>query len=256
MGMALAAPRDHPEFFEYFLNPANHKPGIPVDYISYHFYASPTRSLTISDWQYTFFDQADGFLSTVRYIDNIRKRLSPKTKTDLDELGVILPTDNTAADKVPPPAAYYNLAGSLYAYLYIQLSRLQIDLVGESQLVGYPTQYPSVSMMNWTNNKPNPRFWVLKLIMNSFHPGDSLVDTNLGGSGSGDVEAQAFVTPTGRKVLLANKRDHAIEVKLPDAQKASALTVDESTGDEPARNVKLTDGYIRLEPFAVSVVSW
>ena len=256
MGMALAAPRDHPEFFEYFLNPANHKPGIPVDYISYHFYASPTRSQSISDWQYTFFDQADGFLSTVRYIDNIRKRLSPQTKTDLDELGVILPTDNTAADKVPPPAAYYNLAGSLYAYLYIQLSRLQIDLVGESQLVGYPTQYPSVSMMNWTNNKPNPRFWVLKLIKNSFHPGDFLVDTNLNGSGSGDVEAQAFVTPAGRKLLLANKRDHAIEVKLPDAQNPSALTVDESSGDEPARSVKLTEGTIRLEPFAVSVVSW
>lgn len=256
IGMALAAPRDHPEFFEYFLNPGNHKPGIPLDYISYHFYASPTRSQSISDWQYTFFDQADGFLSTVRYIDNIRKRLSPQTKTDLDELGVILPTDNTAADKVPPPAAYYNLAGSLYAYLYIQLSRLQIDLVGESQLVGYPTQYPSVSMMNWTNNKPNPRFWVLKLIKDSFHPGDSLVDTNLSGSGSGDVEAQAFVTPAGRKLLLANKRDHAIEVKLPDAQKASALTVDESSGDEPARAVKLTDGAIKLEPFGVSVVSW
>jgi hypothetical protein len=147
MGLALAAPRDHPEFFEYFLNPANHKPGIPLDYISYHFYASPTRSQTIADWQYTFFDQADGFLSTVRYVESIRKRLSPETKTDLDELGVILPTDNTAADKVPPPTAYYNLAASLYAYLYIELSRLQIDIIGESQLVGYPTQYPSVSMI-------------------------------------------------------------------------------------------------------------
>ncbi len=253
MGLALAAPRDHPEFFEYFLNPANHKSGIPMDYISYHFYASPTRSQTIADWQYTFFDQADGFLSTVRYVESIRKRLSPKTKTDLDELGVILPTDNTPADKVPPPAAYYNLAGSLYAYLYVELSRLQIDIIGESQLVGYPTQYPSVSMMNWINNKPNPRFWVLKLIKDNFHPGDTLVDTNLEGS---DVEAQAFLTPAGRKLLLANKRDHDVEVKLPDAQKASVLTVDESTGDEPARSVKTNDGKIRLEPFAVSVVSW
>jgi len=256
MGMALAAPREHPEFFEYFLNHANHKPGIPLDYISYHFYASPTRSQNISDWQYTFFDQADGFLSTVRFAENIRKRLSPETKTDLDELGVILPTDNTAADKVPPPAGYYNLAGSLYAYLYVELSRLQIDVIGESQLVGYPTQYPSVSMMNWLNNKPNPRFWVLKLIKDNFHPGDSLVATNLGGPSSGDVEAQAFLTPAGHKLLLANKRDHAIEVKLPDAQKASALTVDESTGDEPAHSVKLADGKIKLEPFAVSVVSW
>src|ERR1017187_2865459 len=36
MGMALAMPRDNPRYFEYFLNPANHKPGIPLDYISYH----------------------------------------------------------------------------------------------------------------------------------------------------------------------------------------------------------------------------
>lgn len=256
MGMALAAPKEHPEFFEYFLNPANHKAGIPLDYISYHFYASPTRSQKISDWQYTFFDQADGFLSTVRFAESIRKRLSPETKTDLDELGVILPTDNTAADKVPPPAGYYNLAGSLYAYLYIELSQLQIDLVGESQLVGYPTQYPSVSMMNWINNKPNPRFWALKLIKDNFHAGDSLVETKLEGEASSDVAAQGFLTPGGHKLLLANKRDHAIEVKLPDAQKASALAVDESSGDEPAHRVKLADGKITLEPFAVSVVSW
>jgi hypothetical protein len=256
MGMALAAPRDHPEYFEYFLNPANHKPGIPLDYISYHFYASPTRSQGISDWQYTFFDQADGFLSMVRFVESIRKRLSPATKTDLDELGVILPTDNTAVDKVPPPAGYYNLAGSLFAYLYIELARQQIDLVGESQLVGYPTQYPSVSMMNWINNKPNPRFWVLKLIKDNFHAGDSLVETNLGGPASSDVAAQAFLTPGGHKLLLANKRDHVVEVKLPDAQKASALTVDESSGDEPAHSVNPADGMIKLEPFAVSVVSW
>ncbi len=256
MGMALAAPRDHPEFVEYFLNPANHKPKIPLDYISYHFYATPTRSQTVDDWQYTFFDQADGFLSIAHYIDNIRKRLSPATKTDADELGSILPTDNTAADKVPPPAIYWNLAGSLYAYLYIGLTRLQVDIIGESQLVGYPSQYPSVSMMDWTNNKPNARFWVLKLIKDNFHPGDSLVNTNLEGPNSGDVEAQAFLTPAGRKLLLVNKRDHAVEMKLPDAGQASALAVDESTGDGPAHRVDLADGKIRLKPFAVSVVSW
>jgi hypothetical protein len=253
MGLALAAPKLRPDFFEYFLNPANHKQGIPLDYISYHFYASPTRSQTIADWQYTFFDQADGFLTTVRYVENIRKRLSPETKTDLDELGVILPTDNTAVDKVPPPAAYYNLAGSLYAYLFVELSRLQIDIIGESQLVGYPTQYPSVSMMNWIDNKPNPRFWVLKLIKDNFHPGDTLVDTKLEGQ---DVEAQAFLTPAGHKLLLANKRDHAVEVTLPDAQNASVLTVDVSSGDEPARNTKPVAGKIKLDAFAVSVVSW
>lgn len=256
MGPALAAPGGHPDFFEYFLNPAHHKPGIPLDYVSYHFYASPSRSQTLADWQYTFFDQAEGFLNTVRYVEGIRKRLSPSTKTDLDELGVILPTDNTAADTVPPPPAYWNLAGSLYAYLFIQLSRLQIDVIGESQLIGYPTQFPSVSLMDWTTNKPNARFWVLKLIKDSFHPGDKLVDTNMDGSSSADVEAQAFLTTSGHKLLLVNKRNHTVDVKLPNAQNASGEAVDESTGDGPAHNVKPHDGEITLDPFAVSVVSW
>ena len=253
MGLALAGVSLGPQYFEYFLNHKNHKAGIPLDFISYHFYASPTKDQNLENWQYTFFNQADGFLNTVRYVEAIRKRLSPQTKTDLDELGVILPTDNTPADKVAPPAAYWNLAGSMYAYLFIELERMQIDIIGESQLIGYPTQFPSVSMMDWQNNKPNARFWVLKLIKDSFHPGDKLVDTALN---SQDVTAQAFDTPTGHKLLLVNKRDRALEVALPDADAASALTVDEQTGDNPARAVKPADGKLILEPFAVTVVNW
>jgi hypothetical protein len=256
MGMALAMPSLTPRYFEYFLDHKNHRPGIPLDIISYHFYASPGEGQTIENWQYTFFDQAAGFLNTVRYVEEIRKRLSPETRTDTDELGVILPTDNKAGDDVPPPPAYWNLAGSLYAYLYIELSQLQIDIIGESQLVGYPTQFPSVSMMNWQTNKPNARFWVLKLIKDSFHPGDTLVETKLDGVHSGDVTAQAFITPGGHKLLLANQRNRAIEIALPDAARANALTVDLATGDGPARSVKPAEGKIKLEPFAVTVVSW
>jgi Glycosyl hydrolases family 39 len=246
MGMALAAPNSNPHFFEYFLNPANHKPGIPLDYISYHFYASPAPEETLDSWQYTLFDQEYGFLNTVRYAETIRKRLSPNTKTDLDELGVILPRDNKLA-------AYWNLAGAVYADLFIELSRLQIDIVGESQLIGYPTQFPSVSMMDWITNQPNARFWVLKLIKDSFHPGDKLVETSWS---TGDLAAQAFVTPAGRKLLLVNKRKRELAVKLPDADKATALAVDTETGNKPARAVQLTAGTIKLEPFAVTVVSW
>ncbi len=64
------------------------------------------------------------------------------------------------------------------------------------------------------------------------------------------------MTPAGRKLLLVNKRNHAVEVPLPDADKATALTVDVETGDGPARSVKPEDGKIQLEPFAVTVVSW
>ncbi len=253
MGLALATPSASPRWFEYFLNHANHKAGIPINYISYHFYASPTRDQKVDNWQYTFFDQADGFLNTVRYAEAIRMRLSPETETDLDELGAILPTDNQPGDDAPPPQAYWNACGSLYAYLYIELARLQIDIAGMSQLVGYPTQFPSVSMMDWTQNKPNPRYWVLKLIKDAFHPGDKLVETEFG---SQDVAAQAFETPAGRRLLLANKRDHAIGVPLANAARASAQVVDGETGDGPARSVKPADGKITLAPFAVAVVGW
>ena len=256
VGMALAAPSDRPEYFEYFLDHRNHKLGIPLDMISYHFYASPTPGQKLDDWQYTFFDQANGFLNTVRYVETIRKRLSPETKTDTDELGVILPTDNTAADKVPPPSGYWNLAGSLYAYLFIELSKLQIDVIGESQLIGYPTQFPSVSMMDWTNNKPNARFWVLKLIKDNFHPGDRLAETKVEGKHASEVVAQGFVTPSGRKLLLANKRDRGVDLTLPDAGPATALTVDGQTGDGPARSAPVEGGKVHLDPFAVTVVSW
>ena len=154
---------------------------------------------------------------------------------------------------MPPPDAYWNLCGSLYAYLYIELSRMQIDLIGMSQMVGYPTQFPSVSMMDWRTNQPNARYWVLKLIKDSLHSGDQLVETS---SSSSDVAAQAFLTPRGRRLLLANKRNRPVSVELPDADKAAARTVDGQTGDGPAKTVKPADGKIVLAPFAVTVVSW
>jgi len=259
MGMALAMPSLVPDYFEYFLNPKNHKAGIPIDYISYHFYASPTPRQTIADWQYTFFDQADGFLHTVRYAEAIRKRLSPNTKVDLDELGVILDDDNTTdkpykvVDRVP--AEYWNLAGAMYAYLYIETAKLGIDIIGESQLVGYPTQFPSVSMMDWDNSKPNARYWVLKEIKDNFGPGDKLVETKLPGNIGSDVAGQAFITASGKKLLLINKHDHAVDVPLP-AGATSATAVDVKSGEAAARSISIDADKITLDPFAVTVVKW
>ncbi len=255
VGMALGN-SSNLEFIQYFLNPANHQTDIPLDYISYHFYAGPPPQGTITDWQYSFFQQADEFLGTVRIIETIRKNFSPSTKTDIDELGSILPTDTPPAVGVTPPPAYWNLSGALYAYLYVELARLQIDVVGESQLVGFPTQYPSVSMMDWTTNQPNARFWALKLLKDTFHPGDKMVETDLTVPNAADLEAQAFITPAGHKLLLVNKRDFATEVPLPDSGSATALTVDLQSGEGPARRVFPSNGKITLQPFAVTVVSW
>ncbi|MFZ0304657.1 MAG: glycosyl hydrolase family 39 [Terracidiphilus sp.] len=253
VALAMADPGAAPQMFEYFLDPRHHRPGIPIDMISYHFYASPSAGENEDTWQYTFFDQEAGFLNTVRYVEAIRKRLSPTTRTDLDELGVILPGDNGPNDKVPPPKIYWNVAGALYADLFIELMRLEIDVAGESQLIGYPTQFPSVSMMDWTTNEPNARFWVLKLIKDNFHAGDKLVETS---AASHDISAQAFLTSAGRKLLIVNKRNRVVDISLPEAATARALTVDMQTGDSPARSLPVTNGAIKIQPFAVTVVSW
>ena len=44
MGLALAYPRIIRITLSTSSMPANHKPGIPIDYISYHFYAIPTET--------------------------------------------------------------------------------------------------------------------------------------------------------------------------------------------------------------------
>lgn len=257
MAVASASPRNHSEMYEYFLNPANHAPGVAVDFLSYHFYATPPEGEPISAMQYTFFDQADGFLATSRYVEQIKKRYSPRTKTDLDELGVILPEDEkgnriTGYKQPPEPEGYWNLAGAMYAYIFIESAKMGIDVVGESQLVGYPTQFPSVSMMNYNTAAPNPRFWVLKLLKDNFAPGDRLIQTT---ESNADVAIQAFATERGKKLLVINKRDKAQELGLPSDTEATSITsVAPSTGDNPPSSRKVQGNKLHLEPFEVAVV--
>jgi hypothetical protein len=247
VGLALAdASRFN--YYEYFLNPKNHRPGIPLDMISYHFYASPGNGAQAShpaDWH--FCEQADKFLVTVRKIETIRKRLSPATKTDIDELGVIAPDQSW--QNLP---VYWNAAGAMYAYVYLELSKLGIENIGESQLVGYPTQYPSVSMVNWETGKPNARFRVLELLKDNFGPGDRLVPTQVANPA---VAAQAYRTSTGRKLLLVNKSDAPVNVDLPpEAARARMDVVDTLTRENPAQSSTVPGTRVTLPPFAVAVL--
>jgi hypothetical protein len=261
VGLALAFAGGNPKYYEYFLNPKNHKPGIPLDFISFHFYASPALDETLDQWQHTFFNQADGFLASTRFILAIRDRLSPTTRIDTDELGVILPTDGIEinASKAMPdhiPHRYWNAAGSLYGYLFVELSKLGVDVIGESQLVGYPSQFPSVSMIDYDNGKPNARYWVLKLIKDNFHSGDELVENAPQEDGSSDVLVQGFITPQGKKVLLVNKTNSEKAMKVTaEFENASSLTVDEATGDEEPRTGKVEGAEIKLAPYAVCVLA-
>ncbi len=102
--------------------------------ISYHFYAS-CQSRTDPHAYEAFFPQLDTFTDEIEQVEQIRKALSPETKTDIDELGIILPDDN-AVDAPQFPLIYWNAAAAYYAYAWAKISRQRIDVVGHSQLVG------------------------------------------------------------------------------------------------------------------------
>jgi hypothetical protein len=108
-------------------------------------------------------------------------------------------------------------------------------------------------MMDWKDGKPNARYWVLKLIKDNFHSGDRMIKSD---SGSTAFTAQAFITSTGKKVLLVNKRDRVVEARLPGGTSAVSLaTVDETSGEGAARVTHPSGDTIHLAPFAVVVAS-
>ena len=259
VGLALAIPIE-PHYFEYFLDPKNHKPGVPLDFISYHFYATPQVGQSPEADQYTCFDQADGFLKTVHYIEAIRKRLSPGTKTTVDELGIIAGDDGGQNDPAhvtrPIPNSYWNLAGAVYAYLFGHLAELGIDVAGESQLVGFPTQYPSVSMVDWSDGTPNARYWVLKLLRDNFSPGDKLVENQTFGPIESHVYTLAFATHDGkRRLLLVNKRNRSFQVAVTGAAGGKVDFVDQTTGFNQPGTSRLNGENFMLQGFSVAVVS-
>ncbi|HLX91555.1 MAG TPA: hypothetical protein VKR32_07725 [Puia sp.] len=248
IGIAAAFESD-PQRFEYFLNPKNHRPGVPLDGISYHHYSTPSfPGQKLEEYQYVFFEKASAFLDETRYIEAFRKRLSPRTITTINEIGTI--TNSTDGSDIEP--GYWNASGAMYAYMFIELTKIGIDVAGESQLVGYPTQYPDVSMMDWKDAKPNARYWILKLIHDHFGPGDRYVTTSFEG---GDLYAQAMYTGRGKMILLINPRDKEIKVNLPESVKGARVEwVDMDTNENPPADAQLTEAAITLKPFAVAVV--
>jgi len=126
-------------------------------------------------------------------------------------------------------------------------------VVGESQLVGYHSQFPSVTMINYNTGEPNARFWVLKLLHDNFGPGDHLIATSL--AGDAEVAVQAFTTNGAKKLLVVNRRDHAQTLHLPkEMALANVSFVGPSTGDHAPAMETLTKPEIVLQPFEVAVV--
>jgi hypothetical protein len=253
VGLALAAPMEHPEYFEYFLNPRNHRPGIPLDMVSYHFYSSTEPDATPEAQQFTIFEQADKFATAVRFIEPIRRRLSPQTRTFINEIGSFLPNPQSSVNLEPVPDSYWNLAGAMWAYLYVQLARMGIDMVAGAELIDYPGQYATTTLLDWNTGQPNARYWVLKLLREDCRPGDRLVRTQNPASW---VTAQAFVARNGtRKILLVNRRDRLFEAVIPGGSGARVETVDQSTGFNPPVVTRLEGERLALQGLAVAVVT-
>jgi hypothetical protein len=257
VGLALGSPSQGPKCFEYFLDPKHHRPGIPIDMISYHFYATPSVDEPVEIKPYTFFLQTEHFVDMVGYVEGIRQRLAPPVRTTVDEIGSIDSSDfgQSRRDYVYKdlPQSYWNLSAAVYAYLYAELAREGIDIAGESQLVGFPTQFPSVSMVDWNTGQPNARYWVLKLLHDNFGPGDKLVATT---SSLPFVFGRGFITRDGNhKLLLVNERDRDLKVTLPTESGAEVTCVDQTTGFEPPAVTHLSDNHLTLRGLSVAVVS-
>lgn len=191
VGLALEGEED--DYVSYFLNASNHNPpSTPVDIISFHHYASCSdRDGGVNNTSYeAFFPSGDDFVNAVTGIVAIRDALRPATLLDADEVGVILPDDNDGKWTSDAPGfapIYWNAAASMYAYLFGRTAVVGLDILGESQLVGYPSvsftrrsngqpytappQFPSVAMLNWTKGEPTARYWALKLLLEEFTAG-------------------------------------------------------------------------------------
>lgn len=146
------------------------------------------------------------------------------------------------------------MSSATYAYVYSELAKLGVDVAGESQWVGYPSQFPSVSMVDWNTGQPNTRAQVLKLLHDNFGPGDKIVDST---SNLPYVYAQGFVTHDGKhKLLLINKRDRTFEVAIPGGDGAEITYVDETTGFQPPAVAHLGGDQATLRGLGVAVVTF
>lgn len=252
----------------YFLNPKNHSPEAPpVRFFSIHNYV--TADNDPGSWQATYFTDPTGkngfsvraFRDQLHQVMKIRDELSPATQIVIDELGTfdhLRPGENGGVDDEPYGAynpLYWVASGANWAANFITAENAGVRLISMSQMLGYPTQAPSCTMLNPKTAHPNAHYWVLSLVNSNFGPGDKLVATR---SSSVDIVAQAAITASGNRVLLVNTSDHAVAVNISGTFASGPLkvqAVDEASGENPPRTDSVAGRQIQLAPFAVAIVS-
>jgi hypothetical protein len=261
VGLAMASTWKAPKWLKYFLDLRNHKPGIPIDMVSYHLYVDiPADKNSPEAYPLTVFRQAEKRLIRVQTIDSIRQRLLPQTQTAINEIGILFSNvpdgwGNMNGESIP--SSFWNLSAAYFAYVYAGLALQGIEIVGQSTLWADQDDWPEVSLLDWKTGQPNARYWVLKLIRENFGPGDNLVGTDVDSVGQEcPVYAQGFVTRNGdHKVLLVNKSNRTFDVSISGTAEGRVRFVDQSTGHEPPASISLKDSSVKLRSFAVAVVT-
>lgn len=260
VGIALGHTLREPKYFLYFLNHQNHRPGIPLDFVSFHFYAFSRPDQGRKEQITTIFDQADQLIDTIRYIGAIRDHFSPDTGMIVDEIGT-----GTVGWVVPDSSRDYldfefQLSTAMYAYLYGQMAGLGVDAANVSGLgVGHPgSMFQDLAMLDPSTGRPNTRYWGLKLLLENVRPGDKLVNTSISQREPWGlpIYAQGFLTPRGqRKVLLVNKHEGSAEITVPGARRGRLEVVDQATGTNPPTSVQLTSDRVDLPGLAEAIVT-
>ena len=84
---------------------------------------------------------------------------------------------------------------------------------------------------------------MLKLIHDNFAPGDKIVDVE---NPSGAVLMQAYVTRGRRaKMLIVNKRDHEIRMRLAGARGGNLEVVDQTTASNPPASAQVDSRWLQ-----------
>jgi len=265
VGLVLADSWNATWYMNYFLNQSNHNPvDIPLDYISYHYYAFPSPNDT--HFADTMFNMTDGFILTVEYLDGFRKLLSPETKVDINEMGVISGDyrDPDLAPNMPP--GYWNMAAAQYAYAFGKISALgTVEGLGMSQYIGYPGNFPTLDMVDPNSGTPNARYWALRMLiehLGSDHGTRNIVLAGTELNVSAMLFAQAYVAThrDGKtllgKILMVNKGGDQLIVVANGISGGEYEYVDLTTGSygQPNKEVLQSDQLV-LGGYAVAVVS-
>lgn len=266
VGLALAHPWAYPRYFTYFLNPKNHKPGVSLDVISYHFYAKYGPADPPAAQVATTFDQATAFIDNIKYINAIRDLLSPRTRVMINELGTIIGTE---APQVPwPPerladvAFHLRISAAMYAYLYGNMAELGVESAGQSSMGiagGHVGAYSALSMLNAGTAAPNIRYKVAKLLMAEFPPGSKIVNSYTGigvWRNPFPVYVQPYVTPDGmRKVLIVNKMDERNDAVIPGAKGGRIRYLGGDLGEAGYRDRVANSDEIELGGLEVAILT-